>query len=179
MELKRVVPEGFAEVGNFGQPHGLSGEINLFVDDDAAEPAPGDFIFTEVNGLPVPFEVEKIRRRDDGHYLVKLHGLDTAEEVAAVKNGKLLVDADMVDSGESDSDEIYASDLIGFHVIADGNDIGTVTDYDDSTTNVLLIVEPKSGGQSIMIPFVAEYIEDVDFDNSLLKVELPEGFSEI
>ena len=42
------------EIGTLGKPHGVKGEIAFRFSDDVFDRADADYLFVEVDGLPVP-----------------------------------------------------------------------------------------------------------------------------
>lgn len=173
-----------SDFGNSGQVHGLRGEINMFFDDDSAcAPAPGDFLFADIDATMIPFEVESIRRRNPGHYLVKFYDIDSADEAEQLKNRNFFTEATATGlpaDDTADEDGFYASDLIGYTVTDADTDrmLGTIEGYDDNTINVLLIVE-RPDSSRLLIPFADEYITDINTDERRLEVSLPDGFLDI
>ena len=73
-------------------------------------------------------------------------------------------------------DEIGIDDLIGYE-IADGekeNVIGKIEMIDETTENMLFIVKTNSG-EYIYIPIAEELILEVDCDNAIILMDLPQG----
>ncbi|MCM1111573.1 MAG: ribosome maturation factor RimM [Clostridium sp.] len=175
-----IRPDDLTEAGRFGQPHALKGEINLFPDD--APPSPGDFLFVDIDSTMIPFEVRAIRRRGEGAWLVTLADCSSADDVALLRNCPYMVPDQTASGNDSGNEEegFYASDLVGFFVFDSktGEIVGTVSDYDDSTMNTLLIVTTPSG-RELYIPFAEAYIDAVDPETSAITVSLPEGFEQL
>lgn len=167
------------EYGSSGQAHGLRGEINMFFDTDKDLPAAGDFLFADIDATKIPYEIETIRRRADGHYLVKFCDVDSSEDAEKLRNRTFYIESDGLEPDDEHAGEegFYASDLIGF-VVTDtdnGDRLGTVTDFNDNTINVLLVVD-RGDGRQLLIPFVDEYITDIDPESRHIGVSLPDGF---
>ena len=60
--------------------------------------------------------------------------------------------------------------------MADGKRIGTVTDVDDSTANVLFVVDGNNG--ELYIPVVDDFILEINEQDRFIIVDLPEGMIE-
>ncbi|MBQ3896049.1 MAG: 16S rRNA processing protein RimM, partial [Paludibacteraceae bacterium] len=56
--------------------------------------------------------------------------------------------------------------------------LGTVSEIDDQTANILLIVK-KDNGDEIMIPVADEYIKEIDDDSKQITLQLPDGFLDL
>ena len=68
------------EIGTLGKPHGVKGEIAFRFSDDVFDRADADYLFVEVDGLPVPFFIEEYRFKSDSLALMKFSGVDTADD---------------------------------------------------------------------------------------------------
>ena len=75
---------------------------------------------------------------------------------------------------DADSEGFYLDDLIGFTVIAGGAPVGEITDYDDSTDNVLFILRRPDGSEAL-IPASDDFIDSVDTQERTIAMTLPEG----
>ncbi len=61
------------EVGEFGKPHGIKGEISAMIDVDGIEIEADDFVFAEIDGLDVPFRVAGVRYKGAGYQIGRAH----------------------------------------------------------------------------------------------------------
>lgn len=169
------------EIGTILKPHGIKGEMVVEMDVDV------DInllrcVVLEMDGINVPFFIDSVRPKASTTYLVHIDGFDTdlqAKQICGKKMYGLRNDiASLAPDDYSDDDEsLYASDIIGYNVVdTAGVRIGVVDDFDDTTENVLLIVAPvNADDDTIYIPFVNEFIADVDTENNTITVDLPEG----
>ena len=69
--------------------------------------------------------------------------------------------------------EILAIDLIGFDVIIDDKKQGVIADVIDTLANEVLVLD-----NSVMIPYVKEFILKVDIDNKKVFVKNMKGLLE-
>lgn len=178
MDFKRLLPQHYSTIGFLGHPHGLKGEINMQLDDGVTLSA-GEFVFVGIDNTMIPYEIESLRPRGDDAMLVKFKGVDSQAQSAGLKNKELFLDSELLDDDEVDAEGvIYLHDMVGFDVWSEeGVDIGIVDGYDDTTTNLLLIVSTSSG--NVMIPFVEDYIRSVDRETKRIIVSLPDGFKDV
>jgi 16S rRNA processing protein RimM len=56
--------------------------------------------------------------------------------------------------------------------------LGTIEDVNDDTENTLFIIETPTG-DSILVPVAMEFISDIDSDKNIVKLDLPEGLSDL
>ncbi len=164
-------------IGKFGKTHGIKGEINMIIPD--IDPCALRCIVADVDGIFVPFFLSSVRDRGNGAYLVMIDRMDSEDSASIMVNKEIfaLHDDKALDEIESDTDNdgMYASDLIGYTVLNDnGLSVGVITDVDDTTENILFIVESPDG-KNIMIPVAAEFIEEIIPESHTILMVLPEG----
>ena len=73
---------------------------------------------------------------------------------------------------DAPADLIFAAELIGVRVMADGEEIGKITDVLDYPGNKVYVVE---GEHSYMIPAVKQFVLSTDMENEIMQVQLIEG----
>lgn len=177
-----ITAEQLTDIGRFGQPHGIKGEINATVD-RGIDIAAFRCIICDIDGIFVPFFVEGVRPRSATSLLLTIHGIADESEAALLQNKIIYALSDELseEALESDIDEgFYAEDLIGFTVSdSSGALTGTIEGIDDSTDNVLFVVRAGSSSQTVLIPVAEELIDEIDADNRHIRFDLPEGFLEI
>ena len=99
--------------------------------------------------------------------LVKLEGIDTMEQAQALR-GKVLE----LYREDIDEDVIFADELKGVEVFADGVQIGKVVDVLDYPGNSVYVVR---GEHEYMIPAVKAFVLLTDLDANRMEVRLIEG----
>lgn len=164
-----------AHIGSFAKPHGIKGEISAHIDGDIIDLLPEmSCIFVDVDGLMVPFFVVSMRPKGAETVLLTLKGIDTQEQSAAFAGKEIWIErVALPDDSDDDAEGFYLEDLVGFDIISGGETIGRIDGFDDSTDNLLFTV--VRGGAEILIPASADFIDDVDSDNSKIFMTLPEG----
>ena len=164
------------EAGIFNKPHGIKGEISatLDIDVDLAEVR---CIIIEVEGIFVPFFISQVRPKTADTDLITIDGIDS-DEKARTLTGRCfyVLDSDLPDDDsddDSDSEGFYAADLIGYDVVdTDRGPLGSITDINDTTANILFIVS-RPDGSEMFIPVAPEFITGIDPDGPTLTVTLP------
>ena len=99
--------------------------------------------------------------------LVKLQGIDTVEEAQKLRGKTLELYREDIDE-----EVIFAAELIGVEVFADGQIIGSVTDVLDYPGNKVYVVK---GQYEYMIPAVNQFILSTDMEGNTMHVKLIEG----
>ena len=168
------------KIGRFAKPHGIKGEIALVTDSAVLDAAAEDedlYVVCEIDGILVPFFIEEYRYKTDSVVLLKLENVDDEQAARQLANRDVFYPLAKVDEAERIM-EIGWEYLIGFRIIGkEGNEIGRITDVDDSTENVLLQID--HAGRELLIPAVEAFIEDIDAARKELKMSLPEGLLDL
>lgn len=162
------------EIGVFGKPHGIKGEIAA-MPDEGRDVVAGSFVFAEIDGIPVPFRVEGVRTKGAG-LLLTLKGIDTEVQAALLASKTILVESDksdMSDPSDDDSEGFFLDDLVGFTIVAGGEEVGLIDDVDFSTENALFIVDRK--GEEVLVPAAPELIDAIDAGTRTVEMTLPTG----
>ena len=138
---------------------------------------PDDFrmeepLFIRVDELAVPLFCSSFERRGQSSAVVNFDDIDTERRAEEWLVGREI----FIEEEESDDDEFYMEDLIGFKAIV-GRQRGEVIDYYDSDANPLF--EIAIGDKLHLIPAQEEFIANIDFDKRAIKFVLPEGLLEL
>ena len=160
-------------VGRITKLFGAKGEvvINLY------DTLPDNFnweeqpFFTKVEELVVPLYCDSFARRGQRSAVVAFADIDTEKRAEMLLDHELMLDVEQ----QSDDDEFYFDDLIGFTVRV-GRAKGEIVDFYDSEFNPLFEIELK--GKRHLIPAVEEFIAAIDFDARTIKFVLPDGLIE-
>ena len=99
--------------------------------------------------------------------LVKLEGIDTVEEAQKMRGKKMELYREDIDD-----DVIFAAELIGMEVFAEGEKIGKITEVLDYPGNSVYVVK---GQYEYMIPAVHQFILETNMEENTMRVKLLEG----
>lgn len=174
IRLNELIP-----VATVNKTHGIRGELSVTVDPDVAM-EPGMCLITPVEGIPVPFFVASLRPRSADTFLITLDGIDSDIKASFFTGATFYADPKVIDNSGEDSEDdesegFYASMLIGMKLRdTDGSQIGTISDIDDSTQNVLLIVD-RPDGSTVMVPLANDLITDYNTDEGSIEMNIPAG----
>lgn len=174
-----IKKEDLIEIGKFQKTHALKGELNALLDVEADFVEDGKPLIVEMDGIFVPFYGDSIRTKGSESFLVKLKDVDSQEKAAEFVNKAIYgLRSDLLDYFD-DPDAQLTADFIGFKIV-DSNlgEIGTIAEIDDSTDNVLFVVE-SSDGRQILIPVAEEFINSIDDDRRIVETTLPAGLIDI
>ena len=153
----------FVEAGEIVTTHGIRGEVKVLPWLDSPEDL-CDFDRCCIDGKE--FEIEACRVQKTCN-LVKLSGIDTMEAAQAMRGKKILLYREDIDD-----EVIFAAELIGVEVFADGEKIGKIKEVLDYPGNSVYVVK---GEHEYMIPAVKAFILDTDMEANTMQVKLIEG----
>ena len=153
----------YIEAGEIVNTHGVRGEVKVLCWLDAPEML-CEFDRCRIAGKD--YEMESVRVQKTCN-LVKLSGIDTMEAAQKLR-GKVLE----LYREDIDDEVIFAAELVGVEVYADGQCIGTIREVLDYPGNAVYVVR---GEHEYMIPAVKQFILSTDMENNVMQVRLIEG----
>lgn len=166
------VTDDLVAVARLAKPRGLKGELI----GDILTDFPERFDALDEVTLVMPDGSRRELAIDDhwfqsGRIVLRFGGVDTVEKAEELRNAEVCVtEADAV---ELESDEFYDWQLEGCRVeTTEHTLIGTVRELLRTGGTEILIV---NGEKDYMIPFAESICVEVDIENKLIVVDLPEG----
>ena len=153
----------FIEAGEIVTTHGVRGELKILPWGDSPEFL-CDFSRVRIGGREYKVESCRVQKTCN---LLKIEGVDSMEQAQALR-GKTVE----VWRSEAPDGLIFAAELIGMSVMADGSEIGKITDVLDYPGNKVYVVK---GEKEYMIPAVKAFILDTDIEQEIMRVRLIEG----
>jgi 16S rRNA processing protein RimM len=174
-----------ASVGRIRRPHGVRGEllIEAITDEPGAILAPGRRVFQGTadgslwrdprSGTARELHVTGLRPVKDGWLLTLAEIADRTE--AERWNGRHLL-VPVEELPPPDEGEVFAHELEGMTLLdaADGRAIGPVVAWYDLPQGILLEFRTAAGTVA-SLPFVDEFVDEVDREARTIRVRLPEG----
>ena len=163
----------YLEVGQIVSTHGIKGELKVKIITDNLDR------FNKGNELFLGDDKEVVTisssRMHQGMMLITINNLNNINDVLNYVNKTLYCDRDL----DLDSDSIYFDDLIDCNVIVNEECIGVVKDIMDLPQGPLLEIklnEKKDGKEVIkLVPYVDEFIKEVDIKNKNIVITPIEG----
>ena len=155
----------FIQAGQIVNTHGVRGEVKMLCWLDTPEDLLGHRR-CRIGGREYPIQNCRVQGTCD---LLKLEGVDTMEAAQALRGKTVeLFREDM------DRDVIFAAELIGMAVYAQGAQIGQIREVLDYPGNSVYVVQ---GQRQYMIPAVKEFILSTDLEADRMEVRLIEGMA--
>lgn len=161
-------------VARIGRAHGIKGEVTVEVRTDEPELrlGPGAVLATEPASTgPLTIETGRVH---SGRLLLRFAGVSDRTAAEALRNTLLIAEVDPEDMPE-DPDEYYDHQLMDLDVVlADGTEIGRITEITHLPSQDLFIVE-RPDGTEVMIPFVEEIVTEIDLVEQKAVIDPPPG----
>lgn len=160
-------------IGILNKPHGVKGEITFTFTSDVWDRVDADYLICEVDGILVPFFLEEYRFRTDHSAIVKFLGMDSVESVQEMTGLKVFFPYRL--TPHDDEEDGYTWQYFqGFRVEdANGHELGMIESVDDATENVLFEIG------DLLVPAADDLILDIDHEGKIIKMQLPEGLTEL
>ena len=154
-------------VGKIVGTHGIKGELKVKSDTSFDR-------FKKGNKLYIEKEEEIIinsHRQHKGMELITINNLTNINDVLCYVGKDLYVPHNRE---ELEDGEFYYEDLIGLDCYDSKNNlIGSIIDLQEVPQG--LILEIKSKSKTILVPFVDEFIKEIDLENNKLSINEIEG----
>lgn len=156
-------------LARIGAPHGVRGEVRLFV--FAQDPrALLDYApLTDESGTR-RFRIASLRPAKE-HFVARLDGVTTREAAEALTHVGLHVARELLPPPD-DEDDFYHADLIGLAAVTvEGTPFGTVVAVHDFGAGDILEVAPVEKGKTVMLPFTKAVVPKVDVKGGTVTVD--------
>ncbi|MEU2657445.1 ribosome maturation factor RimM [Streptomyces sp. NPDC007325] len=161
-------------VARIGRAHGIKGDVTVEVRTDEPELrlGPGAVLLTDpASAGPLTIESGKVH---SGRLLLRFEGVRDRNAAEALRNTLLIAEIDPEELPEEE-DEYYDHQLVDLDVVlADGTEVGVITEISHLPSQDLLIVE-RPDGTELMIPFVEQIVTEIDLENQKAVIDPPPG----
>lgn len=163
-------------LGKITRKHGLDGKVVLKLDTDQPEFYNKlEGIFIEINGLLVPFFVDKQQwSKADTKLISFKNSTEAMVEQSINKNVYLPLSTLPKLTGKS----FYYHEVIGYQ-LKDENSIsfGTIQYVNDQTAQHFFITDLE--GKEVVVPIIKDWILEINRDEKVITMQLPEGLLEV
>ncbi|MFE5945700.1 ribosome maturation factor RimM [Streptomyces sp. NPDC056480] len=161
-------------VARIGRAHGIKGEVTVEVRTDEPELrlGPGAVLRTDpASAGPLTIETGRVH---SGRLLLRFEGVRDRNAAEALRNILLIAEVDPTEMPEEE-DEYYDHQLMDLDVVlADGTEIGRITEISHLPSQDLFIVE-RPDGTELMIPFVESIVTEIDLEEQRAVIDPPPG----
>ena len=153
-------------VGEIVNTHGIKGELRIISDFKYKEK-----VFINGNKLYLGKRKQKViidsYRKHKNYDMVKFDGINDINDAIIFKGDEVYVKRE-----DLDIDGYVDEDIIGLKVYNEDKLIGKVTNIVKNKQEILVV---KNRNKSYLIPFVNEFIKNIDLDKKILSINVIEG----
>ena len=160
----------FLEIGKIVNTHALRGAVKMVVWADSTEVI-GDIknLYDKNNNC---YEIKSVSYQKQ-NAIVKLSGIDSIEQAEKLKGKIMYVSRDEFNLPDG---VYFIADLIGLSVYENDTLLGKIDDvFPAGGCDVYSI----KGDKEILFPALKENILNIDFENKIMKVKIPEGLLDL
>lgn len=172
-----MINNGFLNIGTIVKCHGISGDIVIDIISTALIENIEELVFIEIDGLPVPFFIERFKQNSPQRVQVKLLWVDNSLKAKQYVNCKVFLPANTV---YLKPDEALNSPdiIIGFAVYDNKYGLlGTVSKVLYQNNNPVMVVNNHK--TEILIPLHSDFIIKFNVNKKQLSIKTPPGLIEL
>lgn len=170
-----IIEEAFY-IGYVTKTKGLKGEVQLFFEYEEPELLDLDVVFAEINGKMVPFFVSsyKLQNNHTGNFY--FDDIDHIDKAQALVRKKVYLP--LTKKPVRDEDEFFYTDLKGFTAVDETlGELGVILEVNEYPQQFVATVLYKDA--EIMFPLNDDFIVEIDDEEKILTVDLPDGLLDI
>ena len=147
--------------------HGIKGEVKIkIITDDLNRFNKGTILYVGEEKEAITINSFRLFKEMG---LITFNNITNINDVLKYIGKSIYVDTDMYDD-----DGIYYDDLIGCNVFDKGNLIGVCVDVMEVPQGEILVIKLSNGKQGY-VPFVDEFVKEIDIENKQINIESIEG----
>jgi len=170
----------FLSIGKIVGAHGIKGALKVYsYAESVSSFKPGSSVILEVDGLEKTFTVAWVKPHHKT-ILVAFEGItnrDRAEELVGLE---LFIARNSLEALEEGV--YYWSDIIGLAVYTVENEyLGRVASILQTGSNDVYVVKNEEGQEhaEILVPALEWVVREIDVDQKMMRVDLPEGLRDL
>lgn len=168
--------EDYYLLGKLTRRHGLAGNVVLKLDTDQPQLySKLEGIFVEINGMLVPFFIEKQQWLKGDSKLVLFKNASESQ-IDQVLGREVYLPLSTLPklSGK----KFYYHEVVGFELLdQNGVSFGVIESINDQTAQHYFLSNLE--GKQVVVPIIKDWILEVNRDAKTIKMELPEGLLEV
>lgn len=176
--MQNKTPENKVHIGKVIDAHGIRGDIYcLIFSGDSSWISKLKVLSLSCSQKTQNFDVKKIKAFKKG-FIATLENLNDRNQAEEYKGCEVWVEASLFVS--QDGESLYLSELLKFSVIDRClGQIGIIETFSSNAWQDLLVLTESLSQKKIEIPFVKEFVTQIDYANKIVYMNLPEGLLEI
>lgn len=163
-------------IGYITKTRGLKGEVQLFFEFEDYLDLDLQLLFIEQQGSLVPFFAAQVKVLQNSTAFIFFEDYTHIDQVKPLVKAKVYLSNDKMPV--RDESEFYVTDLIHYTVIDKKfGTLGEISQVQEMPQQVIATV--NFNGNEIMFPINDDFILEINEENKILEVELPDGLLDI
>ena len=164
-------------IGECVKRHGVKGELIIRLNPQLSiDSIDAEFMHFELDGGLVPFKVDTIRSKNSSDILVAFYDTENENTVNRLITSQVYVENSDLQIDTSDSNDLTS--FIGWKAKdVNSGELGVITDVIKITNNPLFVIDKQ--GSELLIPANDDLVSDVDNENRIITLTLPEGLLDV
>ncbi len=166
--------EGLIRIGKTVKTHGINGEVLIKFEAGKTPANESEPVFLDFEGIQVPFFIDSLRSPIDTEWFVIFEEVNDKTKAEKLLGRAVYVHQDNLALNE---DELSLDSLIGFDVIDKKQGRVGVLSLIQKGAQDLMIIDIN--GEEILIPFVEDFLVEINPDKKQIIVETPDGLLDL
>ncbi|WP_343530417.1 ribosome maturation factor RimM [Pedobacter sp.] len=163
-------------IGYITKTKGLKGELQLYFEFEDYQDLDLDVIFLELNGKMVPFFVASHKLYENSTGLFYFDDIDHVDKAQPLVKKKVYLP--LSKKPEREEDEFYYTDLKGFIAVDETlGELGEIIEVNEYPQQFVATVNYQN--KEILFPLNEDFIVEIDDEDNILTLDLPEGLLDI
>lgn len=164
-------------LGRILKSHGTSGHLRIAVEDRYKRYLkPGNFLFLDLDGSKVPFEV--VTMEEDHHFVIALDGINNKEQSDSLNGKEIWVPLEKIKDVHRLAPKRSKEDLKGY-ILQDHQTGATysILRTEEYPQQLMAIISVK--GKEVLIPLHEQLIVEFDSINKVIEMKVSEGLLDL
>jgi len=136
-----------------------------------------EFIFFEYENCLIPYKIIELNQKNDLEFMVQLKNIESENDLIPFLDCEIWVEKTKIKKLKNK--EFDLNYLIGFSIIdKKAGLIGVLDEIQENKFQQLMKIK-NAKNKEILIPFVEEFIAEINIANKIIELDLPEGLLEM
>ena len=163
-------------IGTVVGTHHLTGTVKVNSIFEEFDVIVGERVLLEKGDVRKLLTIKNVKRLNEKKLIINFVEINNIEQAKEINGFQIKIRRDLLP--EKNENEFYIKDLLGIDVYEYGEKIGEVLDVMETAAHEILIIKDIVNKEEIMIPFIEQFVEEIDFKNNRINVKLIEGMRE-
>ena len=167
----------FFLIGKTLKSHGTAGQLRLMIEDKFTSYVQrGSFVFFDIDGSRVPFQVSSVE--EGQHFVISLEDVDGRQESDKLAGKEFWVPLDQVKPRHQKSPRNIKAKWEDYTIHDEASGASyPILRTEEYPQQLMAVIEIN--GREILIPLHDQLIVDIDKDQKVIRMEIPEGLLEL